>query len=503
MLVTTDDLDAVSISGISALSYGVLPEIDQPSMSARFRICTARMDHEGDIIEPSGVDWEDYRFNPVVKYEHGITGIPFPVARSADDNGVLHEDWDPDEDAIYSRAFFSDKYELSEQCFGLIVDGFMRAASIHVMPADGKWKVLGGGGHHVFGSNQMEWSVAAVGINPDAYVKSLSADSKLSEFLALQLESAERILKSGKVGGRAIRPELIKCLTAVRPPRQPLVRGNSTKEEGDMAKTSMTAEEVATLSVVGLAKALGSAGSYDAPTLKLLTSKAKSLDLTKADGDYKDDDDDGSLAKADTDEELDENGNPKRKADEPGEITGDVVDPVVEEPAPSSMSPGADFLSALHLSVGDLCAKLDSVDQYTEKPEVQEIAAKICEDLRAELATLEGAFSTIYPEQEPLVAAEEPAETEMVKAWVASNSRAGFQLRGLAVRADRAAANPKLSKSLLKSISRDLRLLESQAKSWKPSAGKQPASQEDFDKLVESVSKFMDAWSSQPAPIGR
>ena len=493
---TTGSVIEGALPTYGGLEYSVLPEIDVPGMSARFRICTARKDHQGDIIEPSGVDWEDYRYNPVVKFEHGFSGIPWPVARSADESGVLHQSWEPDEDAIYARAFFSEKHELSEQCFGLIVDGFMRAASIHVMPVPGKFKALGHGdnaGHHVFESSEMEWSVATVAVNPDAYAKSLSADSKLSEVLALQLESANRILESGRVGGRPLLPSLAKCLNAVKPPKQPLVRGHSTTGEESMGTKSLTQPEVDQLGAVGLAKALAAVSEYDAESHKRLISKAKSLEYAKADSEEYDN---GSLAKVGP---LEEEEVVAPKAEEPGDSGSELAD--TEVPAPSAMSPGADFLTALHATIGELCAKLDSVSQYTEKPEVQELAKQLCDSIRTEMAAIEGAFSSIYPDEEPLVAVEEPADVEMVKSWVAANARAGFQPEGLATRLARAAQNPAKAKSAIQATVRDLRLLNSQAKSWKPAKSEAYATQEEFDALSAAVSKLIEAVASQPARV--
>ena len=53
-------------------------------------------------------------------------------------------------------------------------------------------------------------------------------------------------------------------------------------------------------------------------------------------------------------------------------------------------------MTALHATIGELCAKLDSVSQYTEKPEVQELAKQLCDSIRTEMAAIEGAFSGIY-----------------------------------------------------------------------------------------------------------
>jgi hypothetical protein len=261
-----------------------------------------------------------------------------------------------------------------------------------------------------------------------------------------------------------------------------------------MGTKSLTQPEVDKLGAVGLAKALASVSEYDAATHKLLTAKAKSLDLAKAEDEQYDD---GSLAKAES--LADEENVALAKADEPGEVISEAE--VTEQPAPSAMSPGADFLSALHASINDLCARLDAVDQFTEKPEVQEVARQLCDSIRTELATLEGAFASIYPDQEPLAATEEPADAEMVKSWVATNARAVFQLEGLATRLARATQNPAKAKSVINATIRDLRLLNSQAKSWKPAKSEVYASREDFDALAKAFERLVETVQSQPARV--
>ena len=106
-----------------------------------------------------------------------------------------------------------------------------------------------------------------------------------------------------------------------------------------------------------------------------------------------------------------------------------------------------------------------------------------------------------YPDEEPLVAVEEPADVEMVKSWVAANARAGFQLEGLATRLARAAQNPAKAKSAIQATVRDLRLLNSQAKSWKPAKSEAYATQEEFNALSAAVSKLMEVVASQPARV--
>lgn len=477
--------------GLQQLDYGFLPEIDSGSMSVRFRICTPHIDREGDIIEPSGVMWENYRMAPVVKYEHGFSGISLPIARSADNNGMLHVSYGDAngdmelEDALYARAFFSENNELSAQMFGLIDEGFLRAASIHVLPVEGRYRQLPNEGTHALESDLLEWSVCTVAMNPNSYAKSLKKDSRLSELLNLQLDAANKILGKNSIGTRKLLPSIAKCLAAVKPPKKASSPGFNFEE--DMSKKTLSKADVDKLTPTSLAKALSDPAAYDSDSLKLLRSKAKSYDeetMTKG---------------GDTDESMAK--------------TGDVIDPemvdtmpkademLVEEPAPeaSTNSPGADFLSSVYTTINDLIAKLDAANTATEKPEVLEFAKQLADTLRSECTACEGAYSSIYPEAPGLAKSEEPIDAEMIKSWIAGSSSSAYKIEGLATRLAKSMANPKAMKQAVASTVRDLRLLNSQAKSWKPKVNDPVVSAEEFASLKKAFLDLKAKLTSTPA----
>lgn len=480
-----------SVRPLQSLDFGMLPEIDSVGMSARFRICTPRMDREGDIIEPSGVTWEDYRFAPVVKFEHGFSGIPMPIAKSADDSGILHMSYgDPSsagefEDAIYARAFFSDRHELSAQMFALIEDGFLRAASIHTLPVQGCVKSLPNNRFHALQSTVLEWSVATVAMNPDSYAKALVGDSALAEVLNLQLDAANKILERGTLASGSILPSLAKCLSSVLPAKKPIVLGHDPKEE-TMSK-KMTSAEIAKLTPIALAKAMCDPTAYDAETLKQIRAMAKSYDDPSED----------AMAKADVPAPEDD---PAATAADTS--TAETESPDVADTTTSDVSPGADFLSAIHSAINDLVSKLDAANKATEKPEVLEFAKQFADSLRTELASCEGAYSSIYPDAPGLSPAEEPADAEMVKSWVSQNSKSAYQLEGLASRLAKCLKDPKKLALVANQTARDLRLLNSQAKSWKPKT--QPegvVTVEQFNQLTQRVESLVDVLLKSPAPF--
>lgn len=473
--------------GLQLMTLGDECAVNSAEMSARARVCTNLRDRQGDVIEPSGVHTENYQFAPSVMFEHGFSGVPFPIAKSVDLTGALTVQYMPDEDALYARAFFSDKNELSAQMFGLIEEGFLRATSIHVHPREGGFTQYPGG-THVQQSDLLEWSWCTIGVNPEAYAKSLVADSKLSETLALQLESANRILQRGTIGNRQLIPSLAKCLRAIQPPRQSIVQGHSVIEDAMGTKT-LTAEQMKKLTPIGLAKAMVDMAQWDDATATGLKSMAKSLtgDETMAKADVTD----GTLPTDDA------------AAGDPTESTTDTLD------APSGMPAGAQFISDFHDNLGSLIENADKALAQVENPQVKEGVQPIIDELRTHLSTLEGLFTSAYPDQPALSGASEPADAEsMAKSWLAQPT-SQYKLAGLAQRLSQASTLPQAkAKALIAGTVRDLQLISSQAKSFKPQSPKDmvpkaehEALKAQYAKLEGTTQKLMEVLNGQPAAL--
>lgn len=466
--------------------------VEPDILAARARICTPRVDRQNDIIEPSGVDWTDYRFNPVVMFDHGRTGVPFPIAKSEGPDGTLCVNYDSDEDAIYAKSFFTDKHPLSYQMFGLIAEGVLRGTSIHVAPIENGWVSRPNDGHHVYKSSLLEYSWCTVSINPDSYAKSLAAtDSKISQALELQLEAANRILTVGKIGSDAILPAIAKCLRAVMPSRQHVVKGH--KPEDAMGTKTLTEAEIKSLKPVALAKALATPAEYDAETVQRLTTFAKSMP-------------------------SDEMGMPKagcaddsmRKADVPVDDTllptpegsGESTETVDETPM------GYQFIADLYDNMTALLDNADKKLKAVENPEIKDGIQPIIDDLRSKLAEIEGICSSCYPEQPALTGASGDEPMDMAKSWLA-DKRNQFKLVGLAERLNQAcgiAGVPAKAKSLLAATSRDLRMLQSKAKSMPAQGETVPKAQFDelqnrYTALRDKTKRLVAKFKGQPADL--
>lgn len=471
-------------SGLVALDYGYSPDFNETDMTAMFRICTPRQDREGDIIEPSGVDWSDYKNAAVVKYEHGFTGIPLPIASSCDADGKCHLYYgnpndDEPEDAIYAKAFFDAEDQLSRQMFHLVKIGFLKAASIHVMP--GKSKPLASGGTHAFTSSVLEWSICTVGMNPDAFKKSLLPGKKISELkdvVSLQMDMASRILGENRLGGEEIHPSLAKCLSGYQAKKTAIVRGV------EMSKLTLTSEEIERMKPGAIAKALASAADYDAESVKFLRAKAKAYD---AEEDEDEDEGEGD----DVADDLDE------VADEIDEIEKALEKGVDVE----SFRPGQAFLHSVHSELKMLKAKVEAARHATEDPSVLEFSDELNKSIGDALLSVEGAYSKIYKSAVAGADEEIEADEEMVKSWLAESRGSQFVLEGLASRLERGSKDPKAMAKTISGVAKHLRQLSSQAKSHKPKAVDDGQSElaSRVEKLAVKLNKVIEAIEGLPA----
>ena len=140
--------------------------IDESQMSASAIITTNDPDRVGDIVIPSLGDVTKYRKNPVVMWDHGLT-YTLPIAKCEHPNGSLAIQTEPDR--WIATAYFSNKSEMSEQVFGLICDGIIRATSIRFSPLESPTR---SDGYRKFGRWELEeWSFCPIGVNPEAVIE--------------------------------------------------------------------------------------------------------------------------------------------------------------------------------------------------------------------------------------------------------------------------------------------------------------------------------------------
>lgn len=248
--------------------------INGKDMTASARINTDAIDYQRGVILASGVGIENYRNNPIVLFEHGLSSIAYPIATSENpDTGELAVD--RQDFHIDATSWFSQRLEEAYQVFALIDEGIIRATSIQVVPYKKAYYTDQDGERYEVTeeSDMVEWSWCAMGVNPEALRRSMvdPSSERIKEALALQCDGAEAVLKRGSLGGSRLLAPIRKSLKALVPKANATSPGWDNTEKR-MALRHLTAYEVRSLSGRSLAKAMKSLYDFDAPTRRRLKS---------------------------------------------------------------------------------------------------------------------------------------------------------------------------------------------------------------------------------------
>jgi len=196
------------------------PYVDRSAVSVRARISNAEPDRVGDVLLASGCKLDNYRLNPVVLWNHGLTeGIPLPMGTSSDPDGNLAIQII--DDSVYGTCFFAQKDQTAMQVFELIADGVIRGVSVRETPLKSRPVFKNGRTiTEVSLWDLEEWSFTVLGVNPQAITKCLSKN---------------------RLDGRPIHESIYKSLTAIAP--KPKKYGTGF-EESKMKKDDMGDDNV-------------------------------------------------------------------------------------------------------------------------------------------------------------------------------------------------------------------------------------------------------------------
>ncbi|WP_145232273.1 hypothetical protein [Gimesia algae] len=192
-----------------SLACQTQPMIDERLMSARAIINTPREDREGDVIEPAGVQLENFRNNPIVLWEHGLGEITRPIAKCQHPDGRLAIE--VDQEKISATSYFTSKSLESLQIFHLISEGLVRATSVRALPIKTSTRKTANSGIGIVLKQWelIEWSWGALGVNPDAIA---------------------RTLDRGTIEGHKIVEPLLKSLRTVLPQKKHQIPGWTLKD---------------------------------------------------------------------------------------------------------------------------------------------------------------------------------------------------------------------------------------------------------------------------------
>ena len=124
----------------------------------RFIASTDALDRDGDVIEPSGWDLGEYQRNPVILLLHETRELPVARAIRCEVTARGLE-----VDVLFPDAGISAR---SDEAYGLVKAGILRALSVGFQPLEAK--PLPGGGQRFTRARLLEISLVSVPSNPEA-----------------------------------------------------------------------------------------------------------------------------------------------------------------------------------------------------------------------------------------------------------------------------------------------------------------------------------------------
>lgn len=174
---------------------------DDRVMAATAVISTPLIDRDGDVVLQEGLDFTNYRRNPVVFFNH--QAWPVPIGKSEDQQGRSTIIVTPEQTT--ATCYFSSKSKESEQIYHLVADGTLRSTSIGFlvkratpltsspMLGMGRMSQTGKpGGYRIENAEVTEWSWVGIGANPEAVLVHLSkgmiAGSQIDDRLRMALQ---------------------------------------------------------------------------------------------------------------------------------------------------------------------------------------------------------------------------------------------------------------------------------------------------------------------------
>jgi len=159
-------------------------DVDRKEKSLVVTISTRARDRLGDILDPEGVQVENYRKNPVVLWAHDYRRPP--IAKSL---------WvKVDREKIVAKAKFAST-ALSEEVFSLYADGYLNAWSVGFIPEnyttlkgeDGRFE-----GYRIARWELLEYSAVPIPTNPAALTNAIEKGLIKSEKLVQDFSFLER-----------------------------------------------------------------------------------------------------------------------------------------------------------------------------------------------------------------------------------------------------------------------------------------------------------------------
>ncbi len=193
-------IEKAGAASIAALTTAEKPiQFDDAKMMVTSVITSPRMDRQGDVVEPDGIDLSVHSVNPVVFYDHRKSPEwQLPIGKSETPGGTYTvRRW---EDKTLADLYFAQNYKPAEEVYTLVRQDILRGISIGYLPGIERNSVekIPGGNLRYNTSVLHEISVTPQPTNPEALTIALEKGS----FSQLIMKSLSPFMISKANGNR-------------------------------------------------------------------------------------------------------------------------------------------------------------------------------------------------------------------------------------------------------------------------------------------------------------
>lgn len=156
--------------------------IDDDQRIVRFKISSERIDRDGDIVRQAGLDFTNYKLNPIVLYNH-----------SRDKELGSGDGWTIEDNATFMDVKFAPAgvSAFIDEKYGLVKCGVLKSGSIGFIPKE--WGFIDVDGRRVFEYRKvemLEFSVCTIPSNPEAVSEAKSFRDEVENNIKNEIEKS-------------------------------------------------------------------------------------------------------------------------------------------------------------------------------------------------------------------------------------------------------------------------------------------------------------------------
>jgi HK97 family phage prohead protease len=143
------------------------PNIDLEARSITLTVCTAEPDCDDEVILPQGIRLDRFEQNAVALWEHGFGDVRVPIGKWQHSDGRLS--LETKGDVMTGTCYLARGVPEADKIWSLVMQGVVRAASVHVVPIEFEFRTIGERHVKVYTASELlEISLVSIPCNPQA-----------------------------------------------------------------------------------------------------------------------------------------------------------------------------------------------------------------------------------------------------------------------------------------------------------------------------------------------